>query len=57
MASFPSLPSIHMLPEATCNPHLFSDNGSPDQACTYGLAAVIVVQAIPRLSHSQPLTL
>eukprot|EP00891_Asterochloris_glomerata_P005052 jgi/Astpho2/5052/Aster-05974 len=31
MASFPSLPSIHMLPGASCNLDLFSNNGSPDQ--------------------------
>ena len=53
MASFPPLPSIHMLPGATCNPHSFSNDGSPDQACACGLAAVIVAQVIPRLSHSQ----
>ena len=53
MASFPRLPSIHMLPGATCSPHLFSDDGSPDQACAPGLAAVIVAQAVLRLSHSR----
>ena len=52
MASLPPLPSIHMLPGTTCSPHLFSEDGSPDQACACGLAAVIVVQAVPRLSHS-----
>ena len=52
MASFPRLPSIHMLPGATCSPHLFSDDAFPDQACAPGLAAVIVAQVL-RLSLSR----
>lgn len=46
MASFPSLPSIHMLPGASCNLDLFSNNGSPDQVCACGLAALIAAQPV-----------
>ena len=47
MASFPALPSIHILPEATCNTHLFSDDGSPDQACVMSHQSYSGVAAAP----------